>query len=333
MSYHHPYKHPFDVFPNDRFVSIVIPTLSRPFYLERAVKTLHEQADMPFELIVVDDGSDPKTKQVLFGMRDKISTVVSNYGINMGLNEAANRGIALASSRNVIFTTDDCWFVKPCLKDLCNVLSKPYVGFICAANDIGPLANNSVCDVNGTRFAISNYLGGGISQAFRKEVWKEVGGWDLRSTSGQSDNVFLFKILRAGYWKAIMEGRDRVKCANFEEESTYVPTAGLMRGHDCSLPKLFGMDPTEQIILGHHKRESCQYWVDGERTIPNRESFDSRPNPVAGLNDIEYWFHYFQDIFGNTGTSHNVHQIDWNVATIHGQDKWKDEIFKDFGVV
>jgi hypothetical protein len=218
------------------------------------------------------------------------------------------------------------------LKDLCNVLSRPYVGFVCAANDIGPLAD-PVANINGTRFAVSNYLGGGITQACRKEVWKEVGGWDLRSTSGQSDNVFLFKILRAGYWKAVMEGSQRVRCANFDEVDTYVPTAGFMKGNDCSLPKLFGISEQMQTGVNAMRRTACQVWVDGERTIPNRETFDDRPNPTAGLNDIEYWFHYFNDIFGGIGTSHDVRQIDWDIASRHGQSKWQEQILKDHGVV
>lgn len=324
------YPHPFAVYPNDKFISVVLTSFCRPHYIRRAIESIHQTADMPFELIVNDDGSYKEAKDELYAMSDKVSTIVFNNGVNMGLNEAANRCISLASSKYILYCTDDCWFTAPCLKDICNVLSKDYIGFLCVANDIGPLSPGSICKANGTRFSISNYLGGGISQAFRKDVWKEVGGWDLRSTSGQSDNVFLFKILKAGYWKAVIEGFARVKCANFEEEKTYVPTAGFMKGNDCSLPKIFGLDWNQQVYLNQMRRVACQVWVDGERTIPNRETFDDRPNPTAGLNDINYWFQYFQDVFGNHGTSHDYKDVNWDAASRHGQSKWKDQIFKDF---
>jgi glycosyltransferase involved in cell wall biosynthesis len=261
-------------------------------------------------------------------MSDKISTIIFNNGQNMGLNEAANRCIALASSRYVLFATDDCWFIKPCFKDLCNALSREYIGFICAANDITiPSGRSSL--INGTRCGVTGYLGGGITQAFRKDVWKEVGGWDLRSTSGQSDNVFLFKILKSGYFKGAIEGSHRVKCENFENPEGYIPTFTFTKGNDCSLPKLFKMTNQEYLLTNHARRESCQYWVDGERTIPNRHTYDTRPNPVAGLNDIPYWGDYFSKLFSGNSGSCDINDIDWKVAAIHGQDKWKKHILRD----
>src|SRR3990167_95421 len=323
------YPHPYSVYPNNEFISVVITSYSRPDYLKRAIDSIHATADMPFELIVNDDGSYKEAKDKLYGMSDKISTIIFNNGKNMGLNEAANRCISLASSRYILFATDDCWFTRPTFKDVCSVLSKPYIGFICVANDTDPMPPYSGCRVGNTNYSVTGYLGGGITQAFRKDVWREVGGWDLRSTSGQSDNVFLFKILKSGYWKGMIEGKSRVKCANFEEASTYVPTWEFSRGTDCSLPKLFGIPDKKLEQLSWSRKEACQYCVDGERTIPNRETYDTRPNPIAGLNDIEYWGNYFLKVFSNRNGSSDIRDIDWTIANTHGQSKWKDEILRD----
>ena len=333
------YPHPEEVMPRDSYISICVPTFCRPFYLSKLLDTLAQHADMPYEVIVHDDGSPRELQEEVFRMRDRFSILSFNTSQNQGLPAASNHCISQASSKYVLFLNDDCFFVKPCLKDLCNVLSKPYVGVLSPANDPGKLPEREVATANGTRFAVSNFLGGGSCVAFRKEVWAEVGGWDERSTSGQADNVFIYKILRAGYWKALIEGTDSVKVGNFvyPEPSTglpdaYKPTQGYSKGNDCSMPKIFPYDENRSRLVNHLRRESCQYWVDGERTIDEgngRSFYDDRPNPTAGLNDIPYWGNYFLDMYGHKH-SNDVNEVDWKVAERHGQAKWKEEILRDF---
>jgi glycosyltransferase involved in cell wall biosynthesis len=287
---------------------------------------------MNYEVIIHDDGSPKELQDQVYAMRDRISILSFNTGKNQGLPAAANHCIERASSDYVLFLNDDCFFIKPCLKDICNVLSKPYVGVISPANDTGPLAERERSVVNGTAFAVSNFLGGGSCVAFRKDVWKEVGGWDERSTSGQADNVFIYKILKAGYWKALMEGPERIKVGNFVYGDDYKPTQGYSNGNDCSIPKIFGISERDYIRLNHIRREACQYWVDGERTIDEgngRSFYDNRLNPTAGLNDIPYWGNYFLEMYGNKH-SNNVHDVNWTVAERHGHSKWKEQILNDF---
>jgi glycosyltransferase involved in cell wall biosynthesis len=327
------YPHPYEVFPSDKFISVCVPTFCRPAYLKKLIDTLEQYADMPYELIVGDDGSpDIRARDEVYALKNRISVTVFNNGMNAGLCTAANRVIALASSRYVLFMNDDCFFVKPCLKDICNVLSKRYVGLVSPCNDMGLLADQDVNNVNGTRMALTTFLGGGSSMAFRKEVWQQVGGWDERSTSGQSDNVFVFKMLRDGYWKAIMEGTDSVKVGNFVYGDAYDDTASkMMGGNDCSLPKLFGpgIDDEKRLHWNQTRRVACQWWVDGERTIPGRPQYDGRENKIAGLNDIPYWSNYFLDIFGHKH-SNSSKDIDWEVASRHNQAQWRSEIARDF---
>lgn len=323
----HNYPSPETVLANDSFISICVPTYCRPFYLRKLLDTLAEFADMPYEVIVHDDGSVPHFQEELFAMRDKISILSFNTNrFNQGLPAAANHCIRPASSKYVLFCNDDCFFVRPCLKDLCNVLSKPYVGILSPANAVGPLNSQEAMIVNGTRFAISNYLGGGSCIAFRKEVYDEVGGWNEKSTSGQADNVFVYSILKKGYWKAVLEGPDRMKVGNFVYGDDYKPTQGFTRGHDCHFPRIFGIDLKKLELLGHRHRESCQYWIDANRCWPNRQ--DGRPNVECSANDIDGWGNHFLKVYGNRN-SHSTHDIDWEVAKRFGHDKWKEQIEKD----
>lgn len=331
---------PFEsVYPSSGFISIVVPTFCRPPYLKRLLDTLEEHADVPYEVIVHDDGSVKKYRDEVYDMCDRISTVIFNTGINMGLCEAANRCVSIASSKYVLFLNDDCFFVKPCLKDICKTLSKGYVGTLSPAQDFVDYGSVSLDDTE--TFCLSSQLGVGSTIAFRKEVWEEVGGWDVRATSAQSDNVFIHKIHRAGYWRALIPSPASVLIGNFVNENEYMPTQPFTKGNDCSLPKLFGMPEQLWVTLNHYRRESAQWWVDSQRVIPNRKenykgiSFDgrvyedNRPNPVAGLNDIPYWNLYFLSLFGGT-ESNDVKDIDWEASKTHSQDKWRKEIESDF---
>jgi len=324
------YPHPYDVFPNGGYISICVPTFCRPFYLKKLLTTLAHHADMPYEVVVCDDGSRPGDRQALLDMSNMISLTIFNNGFNAGLTIAANRAIQAATSKYILFLNDDCFFEKPCLKDICNALSKPYVGIVSPMDDVGILESEAVCNVNGTKIALANLMGGGSTLAFRKEVWAEVGGWDERTVSSQADNVFFFKILKAGYWKALMGGPLRVKTVNNDVD--YVPTQPITCGNDCSIPKIFGLSMEQWIYYNHKRREACQSWVDTQRVIPNRNGFyDDVPNPEWGLNDIPGWGNYFLAIFGGKH-SHNAREIDWNKASIHGQDKWRELISQDFNL-
>ena len=330
---------------SSEFVSIVITTYRRPNYLKKALDSIKQHADFPYEIIVHDDGSGPEDTKALMSMSDDISITILNNGLNMGLCEAVNRCTEMASSKFVLFMCDDCFFALPSLKDLAAVLSKPYVGSVSLGQDGSkiPESNLSVC--GGTRFALNSRIGRGSTIGYRKDVWKEVGGWDLRSTSGQSDNVFLHKIYTKGYWRAVLPRDPSILIGNFEYgEQSYDPSFPLMNGNDCSLPKLFGMSKEDYVRWNNYRREANQWWVDGERTIENREtayvgiSFDgsrykdTRGNKKAGLNDIPYWMNYFKDIFSGEEYSTNPREIAWEKSSDHGQSKWRDIISSDFGL-
>jgi len=87
-------------------VSVVVPTRNRSDYLAVALDSLADQrAGMPYEVLVVDDGSTDATVEVaaLRGVR----TV--RAGPPGGLNAARNTGVESTSAALVAFVDDDVW--------------------------------------------------------------------------------------------------------------------------------------------------------------------------------------------------------------------------------
>lgn len=87
--------------------SVIIPTYNRAGYVAAAVESVLGQTFRDFDLIVVDDGSEDGTRQVLAPYLDQIRYVWQENG---GVARARNRGIAEARGEFVGFLdSDDCW--------------------------------------------------------------------------------------------------------------------------------------------------------------------------------------------------------------------------------
>jgi glycosyltransferase involved in cell wall biosynthesis len=95
---------------SNRFTfSVVVPTYNRPKALGRLLEALGEQ-DFPageFEVILVDDGSDPPIQPAARSFGDGLNLAVLRQA-NLGPAAARNHGAGLAKGRYLVFTDDDC---------------------------------------------------------------------------------------------------------------------------------------------------------------------------------------------------------------------------------
>ncbi|MCP4350154.1 MAG: glycosyltransferase [Desulfobacterales bacterium] len=91
-------------------VSVIIPTYNRARMLKQAVDSVLAQDFADFELIVVDDGSDDNTQEILDEYQDEIIVIQQE---NKGVSAARNKGIVSASGRFTAFLdSDDLWMPK-----------------------------------------------------------------------------------------------------------------------------------------------------------------------------------------------------------------------------
>ena len=91
-------------------VSVIIPTYNRGWVVQEAIDSVLDQDFRDYELIVVDDGSDDNTREIL-GAYGKAITVLQQS--NRGVSAARNRGIAEAAGRLIAFLdSDDLWLPR-----------------------------------------------------------------------------------------------------------------------------------------------------------------------------------------------------------------------------
>ncbi len=295
-------------YASDRFISIVILSYKRFDMTQNLVESIHQHADMPFEIILHDDASDGDVPERLYrDLRKKVSSLVLSGGeLNMGLSASFERGTSLASSDYVLCMNNDTLMLGPGFKDIVRVLQVPYVGAFgpwhVGEGKVG--GGTPLVESNGCRFRLGPNVGNGSMMAFRKEVWQEVGGFP-HVFSGASDTAFMRTLLKHGYFNAGHFVKDAESFDNVDYHTGCSRTTIGPNKYDISYPCLF-----KAPNLGAHSKRSEQ----------SRTDWTHREEKVdAGISNNDWWHHYFADAF-----IPEENNYDWSKLTFH--QKWKDKI-------
>ena len=122
------------------YVSVIIPTYNRKHTLKRAIQSVYMQSLLPYEVIVVDDGSNDGTKE---WVKQKYPNVKYIYQKNSGVSSARNKGIKIARGDWIaLLDSDDEW--------LPNKLSEQ-INKIKSNLDVKILHSNEIWIRNGVR--------------------------------------------------------------------------------------------------------------------------------------------------------------------------------------
>ena len=95
---------------NKPLVTVIIPTYNRGWIIHEAIDSVLDQDFNDYELIVVDDGSEDNTLEILEAYGKAIKVLQQG---NRGVSAARNRGIEEATGRLIAFLdSDDLWLPK-----------------------------------------------------------------------------------------------------------------------------------------------------------------------------------------------------------------------------
>ncbi len=97
-------------------ISVIIPTFNRGATLERAICSVLNQTYAPYELFIVDDGSDDETHIILEKYKEQLLVIKQS---NHGVSHARNQAIAEAKGDWLAFLdSDDEWLPKKLAKQV-----------------------------------------------------------------------------------------------------------------------------------------------------------------------------------------------------------------------
>ncbi len=109
-------------------VSVIIPVYNGEKYIKQTLFSVFEQTFKDFEVILVDDGSQDKTKEILKKYNKKIRYI---YQENKGTAAARNTGIKAAKGEYIAFLDQDDLWLPQKLEEQVRILDKkPKVGLV-----------------------------------------------------------------------------------------------------------------------------------------------------------------------------------------------------------
>lgn len=107
---------------NKPFFSVIMPTYNRAEFLDRSIKSVIQQKFDDWELIIVDDGSQDNTKEVIKAYKD--NRIKYLYQRNAGVSAARNFGIKKCNGLYVCFLDDDDQYLEHHLSFLQSEITK-----------------------------------------------------------------------------------------------------------------------------------------------------------------------------------------------------------------
>ena len=200
----------FSEFP---FISVIIPAYDEEKRIANAIEAVLEQ-NYPkdkMEIIVVDDCSTDKTREVV----SKYPVKLIHHDKNRGDSAARNTGTKNAVGE-IIATTDaddkvdKNWLINMAKHyndaNVGSVIGSSHIAFndenwqqrIIAEFSIGVRGSDAIKSIYDAKGKVSSNTGMGSNQSFRKNVFDEIGGYDMGLTGGMDQDI-VWRIEKAGY--------------------------------------------------------------------------------------------------------------------------------------
>jgi hypothetical protein len=181
-------------------VSIIIPCFNDGAFVTQAVNSALNQTYGNKEVILIDDGSDEDTKEILKKLEPKITKLITQQ--NSGAGAARNNGITNCTGEFILNHDSDDFFDPTFCEKAVNIFQDSKVIKIVTCDlerfnkkgtiDVLKLASGSLKD-----FLKSNKALG--SSMFLKEDWSRLGGYDeSRILNGYEDWEFYIRLLKDG---------------------------------------------------------------------------------------------------------------------------------------
>ncbi len=186
---------------NKGTVSIILPTFNRAKYLPRSIQSVINQTYDLWELIIIDDGSNDNTKDVVDIYLTKHSNIKYYYHSNVGVAKSVNVGIRKSVGEFITFLGSDDEYLPDHLSlrmnyfnsnksiELIHTTAK-IIGskFVKDKNDLSKKIHLNDCILGGTLFG-------------KRKIFEMLNGFSDVSYSPESDfieraeeNFFIMKL-------------------------------------------------------------------------------------------------------------------------------------------
>jgi glycosyltransferase involved in cell wall biosynthesis len=179
----------------DKLISIIIPCFNDARFITQAVNSAFNQEFERKEVIVVDDGSNQATKDILKKLKPKVSQLITQK--NKGPAAARNRGIIAAKGKYILVLDSDDYFEPSFCRKAVTILD--------SNKNVKAVTCHARWFKNDNEYRIFKPTGGDLKEfllwnatlsnsMFRKADWEKVNGYDEKMTSGFEDWEYYIRL-------------------------------------------------------------------------------------------------------------------------------------------
>lgn len=185
-------------------VSIIVPCYDQAHYLDESLSSVLNQTYTNWECIIVNDGSLDNTEEVAQKWCKKDSRFQYLKKENGGLSSARNAGIKICKGEFILPLDSDDVICKSFLDKLVPELENDETLAIvsCYSKFFDKSINNIIFELKpkGDNYLYLLYVNQLIATSlYRKECWKQVGGYDEKMKKGFEDWEFWIAITKQGW--------------------------------------------------------------------------------------------------------------------------------------
>lgn len=98
------------------YISVVIPVYNAEKHLEEAIQSILSQKYPEVEIILVNDGSEDNSAEIINKYVQNHHNIISIYQVNSGPSAARNKGIKLAKGNFITFLDSDDYWPETCIQ-------------------------------------------------------------------------------------------------------------------------------------------------------------------------------------------------------------------------
>ncbi|MCB8778663.1 glycosyltransferase [Planktothrix agardhii 1032] len=302
-------------------VSVIIPAYNCDQYIEQCVKSVLEQTYTNYEVIVIDDGSQDQTQEILKPFFPVIKYI---YQDNQGAAKARNYGCEIAQGEFLAFLDGDDFFLPQKLAEQVAIFdTDSSIDFIqsgwCVVNQKGIVVSVIKPWVHAPELNLETWVLHKCvrpsAMILRRKWWEKVGGFDHRYPPTE-DLDFVLRLSLMGcktvWFKEIH--------ACYRQHDNNLMSGGLkvIKNTEIVMNQFFDHSDLPDQIRKLHQKESYERWLwlawrmyrDGYPDLMIYCLENSIKHTFSPLTEtISQWLDGFQNIASDYGEKIDIYAL------------------------
>lgn len=205
------------------FASLIVLSYNRQEMLQRSLESLFRNTHYPYELIILDDGSNRETQDYIYSLvqEQKVSTALFNCGRNLGIGVQLNRGARIARGNILAKLDADLEYQEGWLTECVQLLSEhPEIGCLGLFKYWHPPCYfpEELIEEHADYYEVTDFVGSAI--LFRREIYNRFGPWTDGGKHIFSEDVYFKRTVQENGYKMALPLDDLCRNFGFGEHLT-----------------------------------------------------------------------------------------------------------------